>query len=549
MIEKLVKLYGEEATDVHKAVIDLMQRFSKPKSKKRVGITEKDSILITYGDSLQEKGQKPLKTLKKFLEEDVKDAIQGVHILPFYPYSSDDGFSVISYKEVDPRLGNWEDIKAISLNHDLMMDGVINHISKESDCFSRYLKGDQAFENFFIECDPKADYSKVVRPRALPLLTAFQVKGETKYIWTTFSDDQIDLNYQNPQVFLYIIEVLIGYVEKGARFIRLDAIGFAWKELGTFCIHHEKTHVLVQLIREILVHINPEVVIVTETNVPHHENISYFGDGHNEAHMVYQFPLPPLTLHTLIAGDSRKITAWAKSLERLSDETTFFNFLASHDGIGVRPVEQLLSTKEIETLVKKVELNGGRISYKDNGDGTLSPYELNINYMDALGVYEVDEETLIKKFMAAMGILYTFIGVPGIYIHSLLGSGNDEKGVDQSGINRRINREKLDYSQCKKEIQRDGRRKQVFEKNLELLRIRKKEKSFHPHGFQEVMEEDSRLLIIRRWDPKKTESILALINVSNEKVAYKAKGFDLIHKTTISDIISLDPYDMAWIKE
>ncbi len=549
MFDKLERLYGDKAANIEKAILDLIEDFSFKSDKKRVGLTEKDSILITYGDSLLAEGEKPLATLKRFMDEEVGDAIQSVHILPFYPYSSDDGFSVIDYQAVDELLGDWADIKAISLKHDVMIDGVINHISKESACFQGYLRGEEAFQDFFIECDPSADYSEVVRPRALPLLSPFEVNGEKKYIWTTFSDDQIDLNYKNPQVLLYVLKALMKYVKEGARFLRLDAIGFAWKELGTPCIHHEKTHILVGLIREILLKVNPEIVIVTETNVPHHENVSYFGDGHNEAHMVYQFPLPPLTLHTLISGDSRRITSWAKGLERISDETSFFNFLASHDGIGVRPVEQLLSADEVNRIVEKVRLNGGRISYKNNGDGTQSPYELNINYMDALGVNEVDEETLIKKFMAATGILYSFIGVPGIYIHSLLGSGNDQKGVESSGINRRINREKLSYTQWKNELAQDGRRKKVFEKNLELLRIRKKEIAFHPHGYQEVIEGDPRLLIVRRLDPEKKEAILAIINISNESVPYQAYGRNLISNEEIEGEGQLEAYDMAWIKE
>ncbi|MFA5576825.1 MAG: alpha-amylase family glycosyl hydrolase [Tissierellaceae bacterium] len=546
MIEKLRLLYGFDFYWLEKEILVLINGNREKGKKDVVGLTQEDSVLITYGDSLLLDGQMPLQTLNDFAETMIKDAIKIIHILPFYPYSSDDGFSVIDHKEVDGKLGSWEDIE--DFKHDLMFDGVINHISKDSYWFQEYLRGNSDYQDYFIESDPDMDYSKVVRPRALPLLTPFLVGGQKRYIWTTFSSDQIDLNYKNPRVFLAIVEILLKYVKKGARLLRLDAIGFAWKELGTSCIHLEETHVLIQLLREILTAVNPEVIIITETNVPHEENISYFGNGHNEAHMVYQFPLPPLTLHTFISGNSRRLSQWAASLQRSSNETTFFNFLASHDGIGLRPVEDILTAEEIGAMVDRVLENGGLISYKDNGDGSRSPYELNINFMDALDD-ELDEDILINKFLAASAILYSMIGVPGIYIHSLLGSWNDLEGVETSGVARRINREKLDYRQLISELKTKDRRKKVFERNLHLLNIRKNESAFHPYGYQEVIEEDPRLFIIRRTSIDKKESILVIVNISEEEVSFKAKGRELVDGQFVSGDIKLGPYDVKWIKE
>lgn len=546
MIEKLKLLYGNDSPWIREEIQTLIKYYKIDHQKDVKGLTENDSVLITYGDSIINRGEKPLQTLKRFAEEKIKDAIKAIHILPFYPYSSDDGFSVIDYEKVDPSLGTWEDIEKFS--HDLMFDGVINHISKDSPWFQEYLNGNPKFQDYFIESNPDLDYTKVVRPRATSLLTSFMVNGQEKYIWTTFSDDQIDLNFKNPKVFLTIVEVLLRYIKRGARFIRLDAIGFAWKEIGTSCIHLKETHVLVQLLREILTTVNPEVIIITETNVPHGENISYFGNGYNEAHMVYQFPLPPLTLHTFISKNSKKLSRWAKSLEKISDETTYFNFLASHDGIGLRPVEEILTDYEIEAMVKKVVENGGLISYRDNGDGTKSPYELNINFMDALND-DLDESTLIDKFIAASAILYSMVGVPAIYIHSLLGSWNDMEGVKKSGVARRINREKLNYNELALELERKPRRKQVFKKNLQLLNIRKNEKAFHPYGYQEVIENDPRLFILRRISPDKEESILVIVNISPERVHFDAKGRELIHGQLVKGDIVLKPYDVKWIKE
>ncbi len=550
MKEKLEMLYGSEAKSVYEKIQMLITKYTgKVIDGEKARLSETDSILITYGDSIIKLHEKPLITLEKFMNDKVKDAVKTIHILPFFPYSSDDGFSVIDYEKVDQSLGGWDDIKTLSKNYDLMFDGVINHISKESKWFECYLSGNENYKNYFIESDPNADYSKVVRPRTLPLLTAFEVAGEIKHVWTTFSEDQIDLNYKEPKVFLDIAEILIKYVKRGAKFIRLDAIGFAWKEVGTSCLHLEKTHIIIQLIREILTQVKQDVVIVTETNVPHDENISYFGNGYNEAHMVYQFALPPLTLHTLISGNSEKLTKWAQSLERVSDETTYFNFLASHDGIGLRPVEKILTAQEKENIVNAVIENGGFVSYKDNGDGTQSPYELNINYMEALNNEQINENILIDKFIAATGILYSMIGVPGVYIHSLLGSWNDIEGAKKTKINRRINREKLDYDRLILELEQNDRRKEVFGRSLHLLSIRKREKAFHPYGNQEIIADDQRLFIIKRYSLDRSETIIAVINISDQKVMYQGKGVNLITGKKVCGAFTLSSYEVVWLKE
>lgn len=287
-----------------------------------------------------------MQALKTFLDREMEETISGVHLLPMFPYTSDDGFSVQDFREIDPELGTWKDIEALGENYDLMFDAVINHVSKSSVYFQEFLKGNEKYRNFFIVADPDEDYSSVTRPRALPLLTAFETADGEKYVWTTFSEDQIDLNYKEPAVLLEILDILLFYASKGARFLRFDAIGFAWKEKGTTCMHLPQTHELIKLMREVLEECAKGCTIITETNVPHKENISYFGDGTDEAGLVYQFPLPPLTLYSYIVGNAEKLTEWAASLEPTNPQTTYFNFLASHDGIGMRPVEDILSEEE-----------------------------------------------------------------------------------------------------------------------------------------------------------------------------------------------------------
>lgn len=516
---------------------------------KKQWVDQNDIMLITYGDSIRQEGEAPLTTLKAFLNANAADVLSAVHILPCYPYTSDDGFSVVDYWKINPDLGDWQDVLSLSKDYDLMFDGVINHISKSSDWFQGYLRGEEQYQHFFTEADPSRDYSSVTRPRALPLLTTFETAHGTKHIWTTFSEDQIDLNFRCPEVFRKIAELLMFYAQQGASFIRLDAIGFMWKELDTPCIHQPQTHAIVQALRAVMDAVAPHVKLITETNVPHQDNISYFGNGENEAHLVYQFPLPPLTLHTLQTGNSEKIVEWMSSLEPCSDKTTFFNFLASHDGIGVRPVEGILSKAQVEHLLSVVQKNGGRVSYKDNGDGTQSPYELNINYFDAIRDPDADDLTNLNRFMAAQSILISMAGVPGIYVHSLLGSENDTEGLERLGYNRAINREKLVRTEVEAELANpDSRRAQVLSRFKHLLAVRKQHAAFAPSASQRVVTTSNQLVSLVR-----NEEVLVVINISNQAVELVTEEVlegitrDLISGDDVSGIVTVQPYQVMWL--
>ena len=347
--ERLIKVYGEETAGKYTEIIETMINNARKKQKeqKKVKWDEKDVVLITYGDQIYKTGEKTLKTFDDFSEKYFKNVFELVHFLPFFPYSSDDGFSVIDYKKIHENMGDWADIEKIRKNFRLMFDFVCNHISAKSEWFQEYLKCNPEYDNFFIAIDKNTDLSLVTRPRTLPLLSEFDTACGKKYIWTTFSDDQIDLNFENPEVLVKMLDVLLFYLEKGADWIRLDAVGFMWKEAGTTCIHHEKTHEIIKLFRDAAEQTAPGTVIITETNVPHKDNISYFGNGRDEAQMVYQFPLPPLVIYTFMHGDSSAISRWASNLEVPGDEVTYFNFLASHDGIGINPVRGIIEEEEI----------------------------------------------------------------------------------------------------------------------------------------------------------------------------------------------------------
>jgi sucrose phosphorylase len=552
--KRLQKLYKENSEYLLKEIREKVNNFNYSIEKSNeYKLDETKSILITYGDSIKGNGH-PLQTLEKFMEKFVENSINTVHILPFFPYSSDDGFSVIDYKKVNSELGTWKDIKNFSKHYYLMFDAVINHISAESDWFKEFLNNDPKYKDYFITVDKDTDLSSVTRPRALPLLTKFDTPEGEKYVWTTFSEDQIDLNYKNPDLLLDIIDVLLFYVKNGATLLRLDAIGYMWKEIGTNCIHLKQTHEIIKLFKDIFDSIKREVIIITETNVPHKENVSYFGDGKDEAQMVYNFSLPPLVLNAYQINSSKHLSKWASKLEYPSEETTFFNFLASHDGIGLMPVKDILSKEELDNLIKKVEKNEGKVSYKTNSDGSTSPYEININYFDALYDEGDSMEENINKFLGAYFIAFSLRGIPGIYIHSLIGSRNWVEGIKKLGYNRAINREKLDYEKLKEELEdRNSLRYKIFNNMKNMLEIRKRHNAFSPKSEQEILNILEDIFVVKRKSEE--ETIIAITNLSPKRITIDLKEIfdqdfctEIIRNKTIKNKLTLESYEYAWVK-
>ena len=510
-------------------------------------ISQRDVLLITYADQVRKGEEPPLKVLAEFCARHLKGVVSGIHLLPFYPWSSDDGFSVKDFFAVEPSYGTWEHIALLGADFDLMLDAVFNHVSVQGEWFQRFLADDARSRDFFIAVAGSPDLSQVVRPRALPLLTEFSTAAGPRKVWTTFSADQADLNFKNPEVLLAVLEVLLFYVAKGARFIRLDAIAFLWKEIGTSCLHLPQTHRVIQLLRAVLDEVAPHVLLITETNVPHSDNVSYFGDGTNEAQLVYNFALPPLVLHSFATGNAERLTDWAQSLALPSDRVTYFNFLASHDGIGLNPARGILNAAEIDGLVRRALEHGGFISYKDMPDGTRLPYELNINYLDALSDPAAREpiELIARRFLTAQAIMLSLRGVPAIYFHSMFGSRGDRPGAESSGLPRRVNRQKLDQRELEAELADSASmRGQVFGGCQRDLQMRRRHAAFHPCGEQRVLAVDPRVFAVRRISPDGTDRVLCLHNVSNETVPVPAASGG-----GAGTVSRLSPYQVLWVKE
>lgn len=554
--KRLKQLYPDSYEWLYREVSEKLIEFTVKHPnlhKHNLSFSEKDSVLICYADHVSDPERKTLPIMNRFFSNYVKDYFSKIHFLPFYPYSSDDGFSVIDYNKINPSFGSWKDVEEISKDYELMFDAVINHISQKSKWFKEFLKGNPDYSDYFITFEKDVDVSSVFRPRTHKLLTKFKLdnKETEKYVWTTFSDDQIDLNYASSKLYLEIVDLLLFYIEKGATAIRLDAIAFIWKKLETSCIHLPEAHEVVKSLRDIIKLVSPNVWIITETNVPHEDNISYFGDGHNEAHMVYNFTLPPLLLYSFMKQNSNILTKWASSLEYLSNETTYFNFTASHDGIGVTPLKGIVDDSDIIELAKDVESKGGKVNYRTVPGKEPVPYELNIVYLNAMGG--------IRPFLASQFIQLSLRGIPGVYLNSFIGAENDYDGLKYKGYNRAINREKFDFSKlCSELDDKNSSKNNVYSVYSSLLEIRKTEELFSPLAEQKILDiSDDCFSIVRHKEGKR---LLAIVNITNHNIkinksqiqsALMSKEYDDLISGEIreldSDII-LNPYDFKWLR-
>ena len=516
---------------------------------------EKDIVLITYTNTLVKPGEKPLRTLYRFLHGQLGESVSCVHLLPFFPFTSDDGFAVSDFMTVNPSLGDWTDVTQITKEFGLMADLVINHVSTSHAWFLNYLQDGAPGKGYFIEAESGTDYSRVVRPRNTPLFTRFKTSHGMRDVWTTFSDDQADLNFANPDVLIEMIRVLLFYISQGVRIVRLDAIAYLWKKAGTNCIHLPETHEIVKLLRDILSYINPGVLLLTETNVPNRENWSYFGEN-DEAHIVYQFGLPPLLLHALFTGNSEFLTRWAKEIPDTQPGQTFLNYTASHDGIGVRPLEGLLPSAEIKNLTEAMVAFGGRISEKTNPDGSSGPYEINITYLDAMkGDLNGIDSLQMARFICSQTIMMSFRGIPAFYIHSLIGTSNDYEGMRTTGRARSINRKTWPENELMDLLSKETMNRMIFNELRRLLKVRRISKAFHPDCPMKLLELGSELFAFVRGYAG-TGEILCVSNLTQRSLVLPPsivpgkQGYDLIspdNRFLLSESIPLSAYQTRWI--
>jgi glucosylglycerate phosphorylase len=537
IFDRLCFLYGREEAQQYLPELERMMKVyyaHKPleaiEAEKNLNsgdrFSERDVILITYGDLIRSEQTSPLASLVHVLEQvpGFKKAINTLHILPFFPYSSDRGFSVTDFRTVDPKLGSWQDIAKIGDSYQLMFDAVCNHTSSQSKAFQKLLNGNPEYKDIATvyrspdELSPE-DRKLVVRPRTSDLLTEFQSIDGPIWVWTTFSADQIDLNYRNPKVLLWVIETLLLYVRRGANVIRLDAVTYLWQIPGTSCANLPQTHETIKLFRDIFDLVAPNVALITETNIPHQQNIAYFGNGCDEAQMVYNFALPPLVLHTFYREDTTALSQWAKHLEFPSNACTYLNILDTHDGIGLMGVKNILSAEEIVYLTSRAREHGAFISYRTGTDSREEPYEINTTWFSALN-FDGGNEPLtlqIERFVASRSIALSLKGVPGIYVHGLIGTTNDVDTVIKTKSKRDINRQIIAENSLYEQLKLPNSKLSQLTNSLgKLLEIRVRQKAFHPQGKQQVLALSPQCFVVLRVSPQGDEHILTITNVCNQ---------------------------------
>ncbi len=522
--------------------------------------SQQDCLLITYGDSIIDDPEAPLETLHQFLDSHLKDAVSGVHILPFCPFSSDDGFAVIDYTAVNERLGDWPQISKITKQHRLMADIVINHVSSESQWFQNYRNGVDPGADYFMEANAGDDLSEVVRPRASPLLRPTETARGLKHVWCTFSHDQVDLDFRNPKVLLEFIRIVKLYLQQGINIFRLDAVGFLWKEPGTNCMHLPQTHEVVKLIRTVTDAFAPGTLLITETNVPNHENLTYFGNR-NEAHVIYNFSLAPLLVHALLTGKTEYLKRWMMSMPPAPLGCTYLNFTASHDGIGMRPAEGLLSDEEQLQLVETVRLFGGRVSTRRTTDGGERVYELNVALFDAMqGTVAGKDKWQVERFLCSQTVMLGLEGIPAFYIHSLLATPNDQDGVAATQHNRSINRHKWNWSDLQRELSdADSVHCLVFHELARRMKIRRRTPAFNPNATQFTLQLSDGIFAFWRQSTDRSQSVFCIHNMTDQPQELRLSDLNLISTDLWFDAISGDrfedktttpevkPYQSLWI--
>ncbi len=520
---------------------------------------QSDAVLITYGDSIKGEGKHPLHCLGDFLRNHTDGVISSVHILPFFPWTSDDGFAVINFKEVNGALGSWEDIQQIASEYKLMSDLVINHCSSRSQWFENFKAGKHPGKDYFLCMDPETDLSSVIRPRTSPLLRETETVEGTRHVWCTFSHDQVDLNFRCTDVLKEFVGIIRHYLDMGVQIFRMDAVAFLWKKVGSNCINLPETHEIIRLLRLLVEHANPLAVIITETNIPNRENLAYFGNA-NEAHWIYNFSLPPLLVNTLVTGNCRHLKQWMMSMPPAQNGTAFFNFIASHDGIGLRPAEGLLSEEELDQLINCMHGFGGKISWRAER-GKNKPYEINIALFDALqGNLKGPDRWQEDRFICAHALMLALEGIPAIYIHSLLGTHNDYDRMEATNNNRAINRHQWSEEELDNALSNENSsHARVLSRLKTLLRLRGRQPAFHPNATQFTLHLGEQLFGFWRQSMDRQQSVFCIFNVSDTTLELPLSDINLIGtdswKELISDTLIDDPnatmqvapYQALWI--
>ena len=537
-------------------ILQIIKKFNQNNLKKKLPIPEKTSLVICYGDNINSNQKSSIQVFRNFFKKNLKKYFNAIHFLPFYPSSSDSGFAVKDHYKIEKRIGSWSDIKKISKSSHVMADIVINHSSARGLWFKNFLKKKRPGKDYFLTVNSKFNTSKVVRPRDHKLLKKINIFKKSEYLWRTFSDDQIDLDFKNPSVLLRFIKIMVHLVNNGVTIFRLDAIAYLWKKNATNCINLKQTHEIVKLFRLITNLLNVQTLIITETNLPEKENLSYFGKN-DEANWIYNFSLPPLLIHAFLFENSSYLNKWSKNLPNTKFQNSYLNFIASHDGIGMRPTEGILNKRSLNNFLRRLKKNGSKFSYRKVQNKSRKVYEANITVFDALKKSDTDPngKFFLERYVAAHAIMISFEGIPAVYFNSLFGKANDEAKYVITGNNRDVNRYKWNHKNIKKKLSEKNSKQSIFYRNLvNLLEIKRKQKAFHPNAKRINFDLGKKMFCFKRISLDKKQTILCITNLSSKIQQLRLNSLYKNCKNLLGpqikiekNILFLKPFQTIWL--
>ena len=555
----------QEINSVWSQLLQILDPFRVNKNNKELEIESiwdsSSVVLITYPDSIYRKDESTLKTLTEFVKNRLGGLSSVIHVLPFLPSTSDGGFAVSNHEKIDDTFGNWNDLKDLSSKHKIMADLVLNHVSSSHPWVHQFIKSEDPGPSYIVSPSETNVWENVIRPRNTSLFTNINTKQGFKSVWTTFGPDQIDVDWRNPHIFLEFLKLLVRYITNGADWIRLDAIAFIWKEPYTTCLHLDPVHSIVKLLNKCLKIIKPSAVLITETNVPEKENLSYLIEG-NEANLAYNFTLPPLLLEAIYTGKTDLLKSWLSTWKELPRHTSLLNFTSSHDGIGLRALEGIMDDQRIHNLLVESEKRGGLVSHRRLSNGDDQPYELNISWWSAMSNEGSDNTVFqFERFLLSQLFTLSIKGVPAFYLPSVLASPNDIDSFRKTGQRRDLNREKFEANQLLDVLKNfDSPASKNISYLTHIVKVRSRLKAFHPEAsmkcistnianciiLQRGLDEDSVYVICNM--SSKFLSISPLNQINSLELTPEKRLLDNITGSYFNtDTFNLNPYQVVWL--
>lgn len=580
---RLRRLYGDEsATVMLPAVHALVERWrahfaeappTRDAGRTRPRLDAAHIVLIAYGDHLQRPGEAPLATLGDWCRAHLRGCISTVHVLPFHPSTSYEGYAISDYRAVDPALGGWRDLERLNGDFDLMMDFVLNHCSASHPWFRQFLADQEPGRRYFLTLpDPETPWLRgVARARNSPLLHPFSTRNGVRHVWTTYSPDLIDLEWREPTLCLEMLDILLDMVAHGARMIRLDAFVYVWKRAGTSCVNQPENHELIGLFQDVLAAAGcgATAILPSITNVSQAENYAYFPErkGARKADLIYHLPLSALLLHALYAHDAGTLTRWLRDLPPAPPGCAYLNLAATHDGVGLTWLKGILPEAEVQAVIAAAVARGAMVSSRrPTCDAEAGPWEINTTWFSACAPEAGESASChVERFLATQSVVLALRGVPAMYLPLFLAGVNDSARVAATGDARAINRGRFDAATWEAAAAvPDSPQAAVLQQLPGLLRVRGAHAAFDPAGAQVLVDTgQAAVLGILRIAPDGGERVLCLTNFGRSVVCLpeplagvtsdpdgRVVRQDLITGETMpSGPLTLRPYQVLWLRE